>query len=76
MTPDNMGMRSGLAQVLGAQGAERDAHVSALVDALARRSAIAQIAPRIGNEGALSLALAAKASYDNLRKKPPEISQP
>ena len=76
MTPDNVGTRSALANVLSSQGAVLDAHVSALVDALNRRALNRPVAQQFGNQSALVSALAAKSLLDNRQQTPPEPSQP
>jgi hypothetical protein len=46
-----------VAKVLSAQGPQRDAHLAALIEALSRRQANAEIGPVVGNRAALAAAL-------------------
>ena len=46
-----------VARILSAQGGQRDAHLTALVDALSRRQSHAASVPAIGNRAALAAAL-------------------
>lgn len=50
-----------IARIMSAQGQQRDAYVSALVDALARRNQNAETGARVGDRAALAAALAANA---------------
>jgi hypothetical protein len=52
-----------IASVLSAQGGARDQHLSALIDALERRSQNAQFAPVIGDRAALAAALLGNGAY-------------
>lgn len=59
MRPDQTRHYGEAARVLSAQGAERDAHLQALIDALSRRGENAAAAPAIGNRAALAASLLA-----------------
>lgn len=60
-----------MARVLTAQGPQRDAYTSALVDALMRRAGNAATGQRIGNQAALASALIG-GQYANGRLLPPQ----
>jgi hypothetical protein len=55
--PDSTRSFGEVARVLSAQGSERDRHLAALIDALAKHGQNAQAAPAIGNRAALAAAL-------------------
>jgi hypothetical protein len=59
-----------IARILSAQGPQRDAHLTALVDALTRSSANAATGARLGNRAALAAALGGEQPlYDQLRPR-------
>ncbi len=57
LKPDPTSSYGDIANVLTAQGPQRDAYVSALVDALNRRTANAATGQMVGNRSALAAAL-------------------
>lgn len=59
--PDRTRSFGELAQVLSAQGSQRDAHLKSIADALIRRQSNAKAAPAVGDQAALIAAILANA---------------